>query len=105
GLWNWPRGCWTARRCRVRTSPVYPTQSSWRSASTRFPTRSPPARRRSSATSSVSASSACPASDRTAVRFLPTDEQLELQRGVRDLLAARWPLDRIGDGFDRQLWS
>jgi len=39
------------------------------------------------------------------VRFLPTDEQLELQRGVRDLLAARWPLDRIGDGFDRQLWS
>jgi alkylation response protein AidB-like acyl-CoA dehydrogenase len=39
------------------------------------------------------------------VRFLPTDEQLELQRGVRDLLAARLPLDRIGDGFDRQLWS
>ncbi|MBV9293898.1 MAG: acyl-CoA dehydrogenase, partial [Frankiales bacterium] len=57
------------------------------------------------ATSSVSASSACPASDRTVVRFLPTDEQLELQRGVRDLLAARWPLDRVGDGFDRQLWS
>ena len=39
------------------------------------------------------------------MHFLPTDEQLELQRGVRDLLAARWPLERLPSGFDATLWS
>src|SRR5581483_6535859 len=37
--------------------------------------------------------------------FLPTDDQLELQRGVRDLLAARFPLDRLSAGYDAALWS
>ena len=39
------------------------------------------------------------------MRFLPTDDQLELQRGVRDVLAARFPLDRLPDGFDAALWD
>ncbi len=38
------------------------------------------------------------------MRFLPTDDQLELQRGVRELLAARLPLDRLPAGFDPALW-
>ena len=36
--------------------------------------------------------------------FLPTAEQLELQRGVRDLLADRFPIDRLSRGFDPSLW-
>ena len=39
------------------------------------------------------------------MHFLPTGEQLELQRGVRDLLAARWSLERLPSGFDSALWS
>ncbi|HTR70657.1 MAG TPA: acyl-CoA dehydrogenase [Mycobacteriales bacterium] len=36
--------------------------------------------------------------------FLPSEDQLDLQRGVRELLAARLPLDRLEDGFDPALW-
>jgi alkylation response protein AidB-like acyl-CoA dehydrogenase len=38
------------------------------------------------------------------MRFLPTDEQLELQRGVRELLDRRFPLDRLPSGYDDGLW-
>src|SRR4051794_41442692 len=38
------------------------------------------------------------------MHFLPTEDQLELQRGVRDLLADRFPLDRLSQGFDPALW-
>ena len=38
------------------------------------------------------------------MHFLPTNEQLELQRGVRDLLADRFPIDRLSQGFDATLW-
>lgn len=38
------------------------------------------------------------------MRFLPTDDQLELQRGVRDLLADRFPLERLPAGYDAGLW-
>jgi alkylation response protein AidB-like acyl-CoA dehydrogenase len=38
------------------------------------------------------------------MHFLPTDDQLELQRSVRDLLADRFPLDRLSQGFDPALW-
>src|SRR3954471_16785862 len=92
----------TARRSPVPTSAGCPVASSSRSGSTRCPTRSPPAPRRSSATSSASASSACRGS--ADVHFLPTPDQLELQRGVRDLLDARYPLDRLPAGYDAGLW-
>lgn len=36
--------------------------------------------------------------------FLPTDDQRDLQQGVRELLAGRFPLDRLPDGFDAGLW-
>ena len=39
------------------------------------------------------------------MHFLPTEEQLELQRGVRDLLADRFPIDRLSQGFDATLWQ
>jgi alkylation response protein AidB-like acyl-CoA dehydrogenase len=39
------------------------------------------------------------------MHFLPTDDQLQLQRGVRDLLADRFPLDRLSQGFDAGLWQ
>ena len=39
------------------------------------------------------------------MHFLPTDDQLELQRGVRDLLADRYPIDRLSQGFDPVLWQ
>ena len=38
------------------------------------------------------------------MHFLPTDEQVELQRGVRDLLTDRFPVDRLSQGFDAPLW-
>jgi alkylation response protein AidB-like acyl-CoA dehydrogenase len=38
------------------------------------------------------------------MHFLPTDEQRELQHGVRDLLADRFPLDRLSQGFDAGVW-
>src|SRR4051812_25255549 len=39
------------------------------------------------------------------MHFLPTPEQLELQRGVRDLLDSRFPLDKLPDGYDAALWE
>jgi alkylation response protein AidB-like acyl-CoA dehydrogenase len=39
------------------------------------------------------------------MHFLPTADQLDLQRGVRDLLDAQFPLDRLPGGFDGRLWS
>jgi len=38
------------------------------------------------------------------MHFLPTAEQLELQRGIRSLLVDRFPLDRLSQGFDPELW-
>jgi alkylation response protein AidB-like acyl-CoA dehydrogenase len=38
------------------------------------------------------------------MHFLPTDEQRELQHGVRDLLADRFPVDRLSQGFDASVW-
>ncbi|HEX3825224.1 MAG TPA: acyl-CoA dehydrogenase [Mycobacteriales bacterium] len=37
--------------------------------------------------------------------FLPTVDQLALQRGVRDLLDDRFPLDRLPAGYDAGLWE
>jgi alkylation response protein AidB-like acyl-CoA dehydrogenase len=37
--------------------------------------------------------------------FLPTSEQLELQRGIRDLLDRRFPLERLAGGYDAELWD
>src|SRR4051795_5922124 len=37
--------------------------------------------------------------------FLPTPEQLELQRGVRDLLDSRFPLDKLPEGYDGAVWQ
>jgi alkylation response protein AidB-like acyl-CoA dehydrogenase len=39
------------------------------------------------------------------MHFLPTEEQVELQRGVRELLTDRFPLDRLSQGFDKSLWQ
>jgi alkylation response protein AidB-like acyl-CoA dehydrogenase len=38
------------------------------------------------------------------VDFRPTPDQLELQHGVRDLLADRFPIERLNQGFDAALW-
>jgi alkylation response protein AidB-like acyl-CoA dehydrogenase len=38
------------------------------------------------------------------VHFLPTSEQLELQRGVRELLDARFDLEKLPGGYDADLW-
>jgi alkylation response protein AidB-like acyl-CoA dehydrogenase len=38
------------------------------------------------------------------MHFLPTDEQRELQHGVRALLADRFPLDRLSQGYDATVW-
>jgi alkylation response protein AidB-like acyl-CoA dehydrogenase len=37
--------------------------------------------------------------------FLPTSDQLDLQRGVRDLLDAEFGLDKLPHGYDGVLWS
>lgn len=39
------------------------------------------------------------------MRFLPTEDQTALQQGVRELLAARHPLDRVPAGFEAALWT
>lgn len=39
------------------------------------------------------------------MNFLPTDDQVELQRGVRDLLDRRFPLADLPGGFDAGLWQ
>jgi alkylation response protein AidB-like acyl-CoA dehydrogenase len=38
------------------------------------------------------------------VYFLPTDEQRELQRGVREVLDSAFPLEKLPGGFDVALW-
>jgi alkylation response protein AidB-like acyl-CoA dehydrogenase len=37
--------------------------------------------------------------------FLPTADQVDLQRGVRDLLDDRFGLDRLPGGYDEKLWA
>jgi alkylation response protein AidB-like acyl-CoA dehydrogenase len=37
--------------------------------------------------------------------FLPTSDQLDLQRGVRDLLDSRFTLEQLPNGYDSGLWS
>jgi alkylation response protein AidB-like acyl-CoA dehydrogenase len=37
--------------------------------------------------------------------FLPSDDQLELQRGVREVLASAFPIDKLPDGFDQTVWD
>jgi alkylation response protein AidB-like acyl-CoA dehydrogenase len=37
--------------------------------------------------------------------FLPTDEQRELQRGVREVLESAFPLEKLPGGFDAGVWS
>lgn len=37
--------------------------------------------------------------------FLPTDEQRELQRGVREVLESAFPLEKLPGGFDPGLWN
>ncbi|HVX68408.1 MAG TPA: acyl-CoA dehydrogenase family protein [Mycobacteriales bacterium] len=39
------------------------------------------------------------------MHFLPTDDQRELQRGVRDVLDAAYPLDKLPAGFDAGVWA
>jgi alkylation response protein AidB-like acyl-CoA dehydrogenase len=39
------------------------------------------------------------------VHFLPTAEQADLQRGVREVLASAFPLDRLPGGWTPQLWQ
>jgi alkylation response protein AidB-like acyl-CoA dehydrogenase len=36
--------------------------------------------------------------------FLPTSDQLDLQRGVREVLDSRFGLDQLFDGYDADLW-
>src|SRR3954451_14959650 len=37
--------------------------------------------------------------------FLPTADQVELQRGVREVLASTFPLDRLDAGWTPSLWQ
>src|SRR4051794_14783470 len=39
------------------------------------------------------------------MHFLPTQDQLDLQHGVRDLLTARFTLEHLPNGYDAELWS
>ena len=39
------------------------------------------------------------------MHFLPTADQVELQRGVREMLASAFPLDRLPDGWSASLWQ
>jgi alkylation response protein AidB-like acyl-CoA dehydrogenase len=39
------------------------------------------------------------------MHFLPSADQLALQRGVRTLLDAQFPLERLPTGYDPQLWQ
>jgi alkylation response protein AidB-like acyl-CoA dehydrogenase len=38
------------------------------------------------------------------MHFLPTDDQLELQRGVREQLGDLFPLERLPSGYDATVW-
>ena len=37
--------------------------------------------------------------------FLPTSDQLELQRGVREVLDRAFPLEKLPCGYDPVLWD
>lgn len=37
--------------------------------------------------------------------FLPTEEQRELQRGVREVLESAYPLEKLPSGYDAAVWS
>src|SRR3954447_2175205 len=39
------------------------------------------------------------------MHFLPTADQVELQRGVREVLASAFPLDRLDAGWTPSLWQ
>jgi alkylation response protein AidB-like acyl-CoA dehydrogenase len=39
------------------------------------------------------------------MHFLPTPDQVDLQRGVRDLLEARFTLEQLPNGYDASLWT
>src|SRR3954471_7668500 len=39
------------------------------------------------------------------MHFLPTSDQVDLQRGVRDVLASAFPLDRLDGGWTPSLWQ
>jgi alkylation response protein AidB-like acyl-CoA dehydrogenase len=39
------------------------------------------------------------------MHFLPTADQLDLQRGVRDLLDARFTVEQLPNGYDADLWA
>jgi alkylation response protein AidB-like acyl-CoA dehydrogenase len=39
------------------------------------------------------------------MHFLPSDEQLELQRGVRDVLTSAFPIDKLPGGYDQLVWD
>jgi alkylation response protein AidB-like acyl-CoA dehydrogenase len=39
------------------------------------------------------------------MHFLPTPDQLELQRGVRDVLSSAFPLERLEGGWTESLWQ
>src|SRR5437764_1503223 len=39
------------------------------------------------------------------MHFLPTADQVDLQRGVRDVLAAAFPLERLDAGWTPSLWQ
>jgi alkylation response protein AidB-like acyl-CoA dehydrogenase len=39
------------------------------------------------------------------MHFLPTPDQTDLQRGVRDLLDSRFTLEQLPGGYDDELWS
>ena len=39
------------------------------------------------------------------MHFLPTADQVELQRGVREVLASAFPLDRLPGGWTTELWQ
>src|SRR3954467_9879440 len=39
------------------------------------------------------------------MHFLPTSDQVDLQRGVRDVLASTFPLERLDAGWTPSLWQ
>src|SRR4051794_36834320 len=39
------------------------------------------------------------------MHFLPTADQVDLQRGVRDVLVSAFPLDRLATGWMPSLWQ
>src|SRR3954447_2591541 len=124
-----PRGRWSSGCGRTRTSrpPSWPPTSSvptpsWRarpgatSSCAPAATRSRAAPPRSSRTSSPSACSACPGSSRrlpersTPMDFGLTDDQRDIQRTARELLADRASPERVREHaeagrHDDRLWS